>query len=354
MYNFKVKSKVHDYEVQFINDTATTLKNELKDGDIVIIDEKVKRLYADELDIVLTNNKTITIEANEKNKSYRGLIPIIEYLIDSGFRKNYRLFGIGGGIIQDITAFTASIIYRGVDWVFFPTTLLAQGDSCIGSKTSINFGEFKNQVGGFYPPEKVFINLQFLNTLSNLDIKSGLGEMAHYFIVAGEVDFIRYKNEYHLALVDKKVLAGIIARSLEIKILYIEIDEFDRKERQVFNYGHSFGHAIESLTNYRIPHGIAVSYGMDMANYVSVKLGYIPDEIRQNIRELLEKIWAGTHINDISFDKFKLALSKDKKNVGKELRLILNKGYGKIFKDSLTMDNQLSGWLNDYFKYELK
>lgn len=353
MYNFKIKSIIHDYEVQFIEDTKSILNKELKDGDFIIIDKKVRNLYRDDLDEILMKTKFIEIEAIETNKSYQGLIPVIQNLIENGFRKNHRLIGIGGGIIQDITAFTSSIIYRGVDWIFFPTTLLAQGDSCIGSKTSINFSGFKNQVGGFYPPNKIFINLKFLDTLEDADVKSGFGEMCHYFIVASEVDFIRYKNEYPIALKDKKTLAGIINRSLEIKKSYIEIDEFDQNVRQVFNYGHSFGHAIESLTNYRIPHGIAVSYGMDMANYVSMKLGYISEDIRDNIRELLIQIWYGTSIDDISIEKFKTALSKDKKNVGKQLRLILNKGYGKIFKDAMEMDETFVSWLEEYFANEL-
>ena len=353
LYSFKIKSIIHNYEVQFIADTKSTLKQELIDGDVIIIDKKVRNLYRKDLDDILLNTKYIEIEAIETNKSYRGLIPIIQNLIENGFRKNHRLIGIGGGIIQDITAFTSSIMYRGVDWIFFPTTLLAQGDSCIGSKTSINFIGFKNQVGGFYPPNKIYINLKFLDTLEDKDIKSGLGEMCHYFIVAGEDNFIRYKKEYPMALKNKKILAGIINRSLEIKRSYIEIDEFDKNERQVFNYGHSFGHAIESLTNYRIPHGIAVSYGMDMANYVSMKLGYISEDIRNDIRELLVQIWHGTTINDISIEKFKIALSKDKKNVGKELRLILNKGYGKIFKDAMKMDEIFVSWLKEYFANEL-
>ena len=353
MYNFKVKSIVHDYDVNFIGDTKKTLKNELIDGDVVIIDKKVRELYKNEFDVILTKFKTIEIAAKEKQKSYQGLISVIQDLIENGFRKNHRLIGIGGGITQDVTAFTASIIYRGVQWIFFPTTLLAQGDSCIGSKTSINFGNYKNQVGGFYPPNKIFIDLAFLNTLEKSHIKSGLGEMCHYFIVAGEEDFFRYKNDYPKALENQDVLAGLIARSLEIKKGYIEIDEFDKKERQVFNYGHSFGHAIESLTNYRVPHGIAVSYGMDMANFVSVKLGYISEKIRQEIRELLEQIWTDFPINDISLNKFKYALSKDKKNVGKELRLILNRGYGKIFKYAMQMDDRFSGWLEEYFANEL-
>ena len=354
MYNFKVKSIIHDYEVEFINDTQLCLLNELKEGDFIIIDNNIVRLYEKTIGEILNKCKYIGIDAVESQKSYQGLIPIIQHLIENGFRKNHRLIAIGGGITQDVTAFISSIMYRGVSWIFFPTTLLSQGDSCIGSKTSINFGNYKNQIGGFYPPNKIFIDLAFLNTLENAHLKSGLGEMCHYFIVAGEKDFFRYKNDYPKAFDDKEVLAGLIARSLEIKKSYIEIDEFDQKERQVFNYGHSFGHAIESLTNYRVPHGIAVSYGMDMANYISVKLGYIPEKVRLEIRELLLQIWLGFPIKDISLDKFKAALSKDKKNVGVELRLILNKGYGKIFKDAMKMDERFTSWLNEYFTNELK
>jgi 3-dehydroquinate synthase len=353
MYNFTVKSIIHDYSVQFIDDTQKTLLSELKEGDVIIIDNKIKELYKEILQPVLDSYTHIGLDASESVKSYQGVMPIIENLIDNGFRKNHRLIAIGGGITQDATAFIASIMYRGVAWYFFPTSLLAQGDSCIGSKTSINFNKYKNQLGGFYPPNQIFINLHFLETLSLWDLKSGMGEMCHYFIVSGEEDFTRFKNEYPSALVDKKVLAGIINRSLEIKKSYIERDEFDKNERLVFNYGHSFGHAIESLTNYRIPHGIAVSYGMDMANFVSVKLGYIDESIRQNIRELLKQVWEGTSIDDISLDKFTTALSKDKKNVGKTLGLILNKGYGKIFRDMRPMDDEFIGWMKEYFETQL-
>ena len=352
-YNFKIKSSVHDYEVQFIENTQQSLNQELKKGDFIIIDRKVKTLYSSQLSAILENYQHITIDANEKQKSYQELIPVIQYLIENGFRKNNRLIAIGGGITQDVTTFISSILYRGINCIFYPTTLLAQGDSCIGSKTSINFGTYKNQIGGFYPPNKILINSAFLDTLTDSELKSGLGEMCHYFIVAGEADFSRFKREYETALKDKKVLSGIISRSLEIKKSYIEIDEFDRNERQVFNYGHSFGHAIESLTNYTVPHGIAVSYGMDMANFISVKLDFIPMEIRTNIRELLEKIWHGYNIKNIPLDKFKIALSKDKKNVGNKLGLILNKGYGKIFKNVMDADQNFTIWMEEYFANEL-
>ena len=296
------------------------------------------------------NNKIIGLDANENQKSYEGLIPLIQKLINNGFKKNHRLIAIGGGIVQDITAFMASIMYRGVMWIFFPTTLLAQGDSCIGSKTSINFREFKNQIGGFYPPEKIFINIDFLNTLSHRDLQSGLGEMSHYFVVAGESEFKEYKQDYKNALIDKKILLKMISNSLRIKKDYIEIDEFDKKERQVFNYGHSFGHAIESLTAYEVPHGIAVSIGMDIANYISVKRGILSQTVRFEIRELLEKIWEGYDLKNINITKLLTALSKDKKNVGKELRLILCKGYGKVFKTAQNNDDEFKKWIKEYFE----
>ena len=170
MLDFKVKSIVHDYEVKFIDNSPDMLENEIRDGDVVIIDRKIIDLYPEIAGVISKNNLLIDIEAHEKQKSYEGLISIINKLISGGFRKNHRLIGIGGGITQDITAFIASIMYRGVDWIFFPTTLLAQGDSCIGSKTSINFGEYKNQVGGFYPPNSIYIDLNFLDTLSPADL----------------------------------------------------------------------------------------------------------------------------------------------------------------------------------------
>jgi len=351
--DFQVKSIIHDYEVNFISDSPEYLKKEARDGDVIIIDEMINKLYP-ELTINLSENITvIPIEAQEKYKSYEGLIPIINKLIAQGFRKNHRLIGIGGGITQDITAFIASIMYRGVSWIFFPTSLLAQGDSCIGSKTSINFNQYKNQVGGFYPPNKIYVDLNFLDTLSSADLQSGLGEMCHYFVVAGEKDFKQYKHAYKNALSDKSVLTNMVARSLAIKKSYIEIDEFDQNERQVFNYGHSFGHAIESLTNYAIPHGIAVSFGMDMANYLSVKMDLLKPEIRNEIRKLLEKIWEGYNIKNIDIEKFCNVLAKDKKNVGKELRLILCKGYGQVFKAPVKNDLKLKNWISDYFQNEI-
>ena len=128
---FSVRSHKHVYDVRFEDDFAAVLEGHVQDGDVLVVDAHVRDLYADRLTPVLETSKHVIIEPSEERKSYQALTPFIQHLIESGFRKNHRLIAIGGGITQDVTAFTASIMYRGVDWIFYPTTLLAQCDSCI-------------------------------------------------------------------------------------------------------------------------------------------------------------------------------------------------------------------------------
>ena len=342
-----VKSQKHTYTVRFEDDFAAPLREHLRDGDFLIVDANVLRLYNAAVAPILETAKHIVIEPTEERKSYQGLTPFIDELISKGFRKNNRLIALGGGITQDITAFTASIMFRGVDWIFYPTTLLAQADSCIGSKTSINFGNFKNQLGGFYPPVEIIIDLRFLETLSSLDFRSGMGEMLHYYLVSGEEDFERMSKEYDAAFEDKAVLHGLIRHSLDFKRGYIERDEFDQGPRNVFNYGHSFGHAIESLTHYEVPHGIAVSFGMDIANLISVKRGYIAPELRMRMQVLLKKNWGDVRLGTVAVDDFIAALRMDKKAVGSEIQVILTKGLGEMFKTPLEINDEVKGWLTE-------
>ncbi|MBT6937677.1 MAG: 3-dehydroquinate synthase, partial [Candidatus Marinimicrobia bacterium] len=151
----------------------------------------------------------------------------------------------------------------------------------------------------------------------------------------------------------QNTLLKLVKRNLEIKKGFIERDEFDRGERQLLNYGHSFGHAIESLTNYTIPHGIAVSYGMDMANFVSTKLGFLEKSVRKKVRSQLEKIWEGTTIKNIDVKAFEKALSRDKKNIGNMYQLILTKGFGQMLKHGISPNEDFTNWLNEYFTTEL-
>lgn len=347
MENMEIKSHCGNYRVTFDDDI--NYKDIVKVGDIVIIDQVVYDLYKDELVSVLTEENTIKINATEEQKSYTGIIPVMEEIIRRGFHKNNTLIAIGGGITQDVAAFMASILYRGVNWKLIPTTLLAQCDSCIGSKTSINFSSYKNQVGGFYPARNVYIAPHFLKSLHDREMKSGLGEMLHYFVVGGEEDFDFFAENCVRAMEDSTILQKLINRSLEIKKRYIEVDEYDRNERQIFNYGHSFGHAIESMTNYAVPHGIAVSYGMDIANYTAVRMGIQKEETKKKIRNVAEKFWSKNDIAYIDINMYVDFLRRDKKNRGGKLGIILCSDFGKLAKHMVEADEGFCKMLNDYF-----
>lgn len=349
--SFIVKSSNRDYIVYFSESLKNDLENTLQAGDYIIADERVLSLNKMLADTIEGHDKVIRIVATEKTKSYEGVIVFIEELIANGFKRNNRLIAIGGGITQDITAFIASILYRGVEWIFFPTTLLSQADSCIGSKTSINFRKYKNQIGNFYPPLSIHIDTSILSTLEDKDIRSGVGEMAHYFFVSGIEDVVFFENEFQNAILYRSNLQKVVKASLAIKKRYIEVDEFDRNERLVFNYGHTFGHAIESITNYKIPHGVAVSFGMDMANYISIKKGYINEETFLHAQRVFKTIWNGYDIKEIKIEELMAAMAKDKKNKNGSLGLILTKGWGKMFKDMTEPDNTFISWIIEYMVY---
>jgi 3-dehydroquinate synthase len=334
----QIKSYRGSYEVRFVGDIASTLSSELTSNDRIIVDANVVRLHDTRVGGALALCDHRIIEPNENEKSYISIGDTIDWLIHSGFKRSGRIVAIGGGILQDISAFAASILYRGVDWIFVPTNLLSQCDSCIGSKTSVNFGQFKNQLGGFHPAKKIFIDKTFLTTLGEGEIRSGLGEMLHYFLIDGRESFELMRSSFDKALNDFDVIQQLMGVSLKIKKRMIEIDEFDQGPRNIFNYGHSFGHALESYTSYEIPHGIAISYGMDMANRLSWKLGLLSKEAFLEMRSLLSKNWVRFPHGPIDFAEYTSLMCKDKKNVDKDLRLILTRGLGDMFVQKVPAD----------------
>lgn len=328
--NLKITSKIQSYEVLFIKNISEQIKLIVNEGDCIIIDANIARLYKN-LTSCFHNIFIYELEANETAKSYSDIEKIIIEIVDSGFRKNNKIIAIGGGITQDVSSFISFILYRGVKWVFYPTNLLSQCDSCIGSKLSINLKKYKNLVGGFYPPSHIFISTTFLQTLTKKEIHSGFGEMLHYYLVNSNDDYLFFKSK----LKDNDLLLNIesfIKRSLLIKKKMIEIDEFDTGPRHIFNYGHSFGHAIESVTNYEIPHGIAVAYGIDLANLVSVRMGLLSKLERNRIRELCSFVFNDYPLPHIAIQKFEEAIRKDKKNIDNQLGLILSRGIGNMEK----------------------
>ena len=335
------------YSVEFINISKSHLKKNIGINDILLVDEKVYKLHR--LVELIPKTNLIKINANEKSKSFENIGKIIKKILQFDFKKNNKIIVIGGGITQDVGSFISSILFRGVDWVFYPTSFLAQCDSCIGGKTSINFYNHKNQLGNFKPPKKIFVDTKFLKSLSKKDIRSGIGEMAHYFLVSGEKDTSFFSSNYKKALdQDLKTSAQLIFRCLQIKKYFIEKDEFDKKERLLLNYGHTYGHAIESLTNYKIPHGIAVAHGMNIANYISFNYGYLNYDDFTKLQGILIDIYGEFKLKKFNISRYCLILKKDKKNINSNLRTILTRGVGEMFIHEIKMDNFFKKTLNKY------
>lgn len=343
-----IQSYRNAYTLDFVDNPAKALCNQIRKNDFVFIDQNIFELYDDVAAIVQKNNYRL-IRSSEEAKSFQALEPVIDNLLEKGITKTDRIIAIGGGITQDITAFTASILFRGINWLFFPTNLLSQADSCIGSKTSINYKQFKNQLGGFYPPHRIFIAPSFLKTLPERDVLSGLGEMMHYFCVSGREDFDWAKDRLNSAICNQTGYEELIHRSLTIKKAMIETDEFDSGPRNIFNYGHSFGHALESVTNFAIPHGIAVCFGIDIANCISNKLGLIPAGLRNEIRKAMAPVWEKVDLTLESYEPFFAALGRDKKNEGTNIKVILTKGLGEMFKTTLELDASMKKFISSYF-----
>jgi 3-dehydroquinate synthase len=346
-----IQSHRGPYEAIFCEDLITEINSLYSDEVHFLIDSNVARIYGEDLYKVLASKNTILIEATEENKSIEKIIPIIEKLVENNVRRTHMLVAIGGGIVQDITCFIASSILRGVSWTFIPTTLLAQADSCIGSKSSINLAKTKNILGTFNPPKKVYVYSDFLQTLKAKDIQSGIGEIIKVHIIDGIDAFNKLSEDFEMIFNNSSILIKYIQSALIIKKRYIEEDEFDRGIRNIFNYGHSFGHALESTTNYKIPHGIAVSIGMDLANYISCKKGFISNSNFQRMRDVLRKNYEGYLNISISLKGMIEALKKDKKNTSSRLSLILPYGDNVVIKKfEISLNQEFISQCNSFFE----
>lgn len=350
--NVMIKSRLHDYSLEFVNEIQPVIENLSGKGAFFIIDKTVHRLYPQEMNAI-PENRIFVIEATEQNKTLDGCERLIKELIDQGIRRNDTVVAIGGGIIQDITAFVSSILFRGVEWLFIPTTLLAQADSCIGGKTSINFQKYKNLLGNFYPPTRVFIESGFLKTLSAEDMKSGIGEMLHFYLIEGSLYARQIAQDYERLFKERFRLREYIIASLDIKRKVIERDEFDKGERNLFNYGHTFGHAIETVSDYAVAHGQAVTLGMDIANYLSLQRGLLSETLFQEMHTILIKNMPAFEITESNLDRYMRALKKDKKNSNEELTCILTQGPGRMRKVCIPLNEQLGDSILSYFNHRL-
>jgi len=348
--DFKVSSKIlGTYSVKFIEDLSKQLISLAENPNaIFIVDEKVFHLFSQNFAVIIPSSRIVIIECNEQNKTITYCQEVIRDLIKNKVRKHDRLVAVGGGITQDIVAFISSIIFRGIKWEFIPTTLLAQCDSCIGSKSSLNFDSYKNLLGTFNPPSNIYIFKGFLNTLTESEIRSGIGEMLHYYFTEGIVLSDEITSQINELLNDRSKLGYFIKNSLRIKKKIIEMDEFDESIRHIFNYGHTFGHALEAITLYAIPHGQAVTLGMDLANYISLKRGFVNSMQFDQMHLILMRNMPSFEFTTANISDYLNALSKDKKNNANKIGCILLEAPGKVGKHFIDNDEWLRQTILSY------
>ena len=266
------------------------------------------------------------MNAVEDKKNINTVLDICEKMTAMKSKRNTQLISIGGGIVQDITGFVASSLYRGIKWTFYPSTLLAACDSCIGGKSSLNYKGFKDLLGSFYPPDEIFIYPEFFHTLTPRDYCSGLGEVVKFNVVAGEDGLDRIEQDIDAILKhDYTKLVEYVYSSLAFKKKFIEADEFDRGVRILLNFAHTFGHALETVSDYAIPHGSAVAIGMMIANDISVQRGYLQEPYAKRIRNVCKKILTNIEVNSewTDIERLLAAIRKDKKQTSESINAVL-------------------------------
>lgn len=330
---FEIKSASGTHKVrttdQSLRDTVAA------SGASLILADSVFREMLEGID-----QPVLFIEAVETSKDLARMPALIEACREYGLVRDGHVLAVGGGVVQDIACFVASTYMRGVCWTYLPTTLLAMVDSCIGGKSSINVGAHKNLVGTFYPPDGVVIVLHTLATLPVEHIAAGRAEAAKICFARGEDAFDRY-----LALDGGEAgrhVGELVELSLASKKWFIEIDEFDRAERLLLNFGHSFGHAIESCVGYAVPHGVGVGVGCLAA--VSVSCALTPslqrnsrvERLRTQMLDILQPVSAlGERLAEVERGDFFRYWDGDKKHSSEAYRPILLNEEANLHRPSL-------------------
>lgn len=276
----------------------------------------------------------IAVEAGEGLKDFEKVYPLYGDLLKAGIDRSATLFALGGGTVGDAAGFIASTYLRGIAWVGLPTTLLGQVDSSIGGKTAVNHKLGKNLVGSFYQPSLVVCETNFLKTLSRKEVVSGLGEVVKYGLTYDREFFNYIKNNWQKAVqLDEKVITTLVSKSAGFKAKAVSRDEFDRKgTREVLNFGHTFGHALESATAYKgFQHGEAVLWGMRFA--LALSKDKLKSKSYEEARQFLQSIVLPALPVNIKAEQYFAAMKKDKKAKDGKVRFVLLKDIGRTFLD---------------------
>ncbi|MCC6384464.1 MAG: 3-dehydroquinate synthase [Bacteroidia bacterium] len=295
----------------------------------VLCDKNTARYCYPVIKSKLPIHERIIISAGEKNKSLQSAGFIWNQLTERGTGKDSLLINLGGGMVTDTGGFAASVYKRGIDVVNIPTTLLAQCDAAIGGKTALDFKNIKNIIGSFHFPVAVLIEPAFLKTLDKRTLLSGFAEMIKTAIIADKKLFRKLSNTEIIP----QQLQPLVSRAVRIKQNILKQDPFDLKTRQALNFGHTAGHAFESLMATRkdyLLHGEAIALGMVAESFIALNKSLITVKELNQITDLISHHFELPHIAEADFDKLFSLMKQDKKNRKQEIRMALPEGIGKV------------------------
>ena len=283
-------------------------------------------------------------EAGEKHKNLQTVQKLYEHLILSKFDRKDLLVALGGGVTGDLTGFGAATYLRGIDFIQLPTSLLSQVDSSTGGKTGVDFNAYKNMVGAFHQPKLVYINLGALKTLKEREYLSGMGEIIKHGLIKDSSYYEWLKSNADKILDrDLDTLETMVFESCQIKRRVVENDPEEKGERALLNFGHTLGHAIEKLSDFKMLHGECVSAGACAAAYISFRRGLIQKSDYEDICNTFRQFKLPTvlHEKNIFADNIVNATKLDKKMENGQIKFILLSPSGHAVIDKTVSDKEL-------------
>lgn len=324
----------------------------------IVSDSNVVSHYAKEISDILKELASkvccYTFLAGEENKNLNTVKDLYEFLIHKNFDRKDVLVALGGGVVGDLTGYTAATYLRGIDFIQLPTSLLAQVDSSIGGKTGVDFDAYKNMIGAFYQPKLVYMNLATLNTLDLRQYYSGLAEVIKYGLIH-DLDFYIWmiQNIAEIYTHEPKVLEEMITRSCLAKQHIVEKDPKEQGERALLNFGHTIGHSIEKRENFRLLHGECVALGMLAAAHISWKRNYIEQDEFLELRDMLVGFRLPISLDEVNAEELIAITKLDKKMDAGKIKFILLKEIGSAYIDTTVTEEEIKEAIG-YLKIEFE
>jgi 3-dehydroquinate synthase len=308
----------------------------LKDKAVVITNPTVNKLYGaivrQSLDEAGFKTTVMVVPDGEEYKTLESAGKLYEQLAEWGAERSTAILALGGGVIGDLAGFVAATYMRGVPLVQLPTTLLAQCDSSIGGKTAVDYKQLKNEIGTFYPPKMTISDITTLQSLPEKKFTGGMAEVIKHAVIKDE-QFFSYLdgNLDRIKSLDNNVLEAVVAKSAQIKVEFVEKDEKDIGIRNILNFGHTVGHAVESVSHFQVSHGQGVSIGMTAAARIAVRMELMDKESAARLEKLLQKAGLPTKLPQMEVKHVMQAMRYDKKVQGGKIRFVLPRAIGQVF-----------------------